>query len=108
MSQRGFYRPQGAWVGDVIPWQEDGRFHLFYLHESRRMPKEGMPWHRVVTDDLVSFHEAGPAIDSGWAFADDFNIYTGSIVWTTTAPTTRSTRDRTPSSAAPMVFRSNW
>ncbi|MET0782270.1 MAG: glycoside hydrolase family 32 protein [Microbacterium sp.] len=80
MSQRGFYRPQGAWVGDVIPWQEDGRFHLFYLHESRRTPKEGMPWHRVVTDDLVHFHEAGPAIDSGGSSADDFNIYTGSIV----------------------------
>jgi beta-fructofuranosidase len=80
MDQRGFYRPQSGWVGDVIPWQEDGRFHLFYLHESRRTPKEGMPWHRVVTDDLVTFREAGPAIDSAGPFARDFNIYTGSIV----------------------------
>ncbi|SFR93167.1 beta-fructofuranosidase [Microbacterium sp. cf046] len=80
MSQRGFFRPQGAWVGDVIPYQEDGRFHLFYLHESRRTPREGMPWHRVVTDDLVRFDDAGPAIDSGGPSADDFNVYTGSIV----------------------------
>lgn len=80
MDQRGFFRPSGGWVGDVIPWQEDGRFHLFYLHESRRTPKIGMPWHRVVTDDLVSFTETGPALASGGPDADDFNVYTGSVV----------------------------
>lgn len=80
MQQRGFYRPRGAWVGDVIPWQEDGVFHLFYLHETRRVPKDGMPWHRVVTGDLVTFGERGVAIDSAGAAAADFNIYTGSIV----------------------------
>ncbi|MFH8253106.1 family 43 glycosylhydrolase [Microbacterium sp. B2969] len=80
MSQRGFYQPEGAWVGDVIPWEQDGVFHLFYLHETRRTPKDGMPWHRVVTDDLVDFSEAGESIASGGRTADDFNIYTGSIV----------------------------
>lgn len=80
MHERGFFRPPHAWVGDVIPWQEDGRFHLFYLHESRRTPKVGMPWHRVVTDDLVTFTETGPALASGGPDADDFNVYTGSVV----------------------------
>lgn len=80
MKQHGFYRPPEAWVGDVIPWQEDGRLHLFYLHESRRTPKVGMPWHRVVTDDLLTFTETGVALDSGGPDADDFNVYTGSIV----------------------------
>ncbi|MWV59387.1 GH32 C-terminal domain-containing protein [Rathayibacter sp. VKM Ac-2754] len=80
MDQRGFYRPEGAWVGDVIPWQEDGEFHLFYLHETRALPREGMPWHRIVTDDLVQFAEAGVAIASGGPSAADHNIYTGSIV----------------------------
>ena len=80
MSQQGFYRPQGAWVGDVIPWQEDGAFHLFYLRETRLNPAEGMPWHRVVTDDLVCFRELGEAIASNGPSAADFNIYTGSIV----------------------------
>ncbi|WP_457100799.1 family 43 glycosylhydrolase [Microbacterium sp. P5_E9] len=80
MNQRGFYQPEGAWVGDVIPWQEDGVFHLFYLHETRRIPKDGMPWHRVVTTDLVDFAEMGEAISSGGRSADDFNVYTGSIV----------------------------
>lgn len=80
MDQRGFYRPEGAWVGDVIPWQENGVFHLFYLYESRRTPKEGMPWHRLLSDDLVRFADTGPAIASGGQEAADFNIYTGSIV----------------------------
>lgn len=80
MDQRGFYQPDGAWIGDVIPWQEDGVFHLFYLHETRRSPKEGMPWRRVVTENLVDFVEAGEAISSGGQTVDDFNVYTGSIV----------------------------
>lgn len=80
MEQRGFYRPAGAWVGDVIPWEEGGAFHLFYLHEARQVPKIGMPWHRVVTDDLVTFRETGPAVPSGGPASDDFNVYTGSVV----------------------------
>ncbi|MFE3461491.1 GH32 C-terminal domain-containing protein [Nocardiopsis aegyptia] len=80
MSGPGFYQPEGAWVGDVIPWEEDGVFHLFYLHESRGAPEEGMPWHRVLTKDLVDFHDQGPAIASGGRDAADFNVYTGSIV----------------------------
>ncbi|MFP3712439.1 GH32 C-terminal domain-containing protein [Puerhibacterium sp. TATVAM-FAB25] len=80
MNQRGFYQPSGAWVGDVIPWQEGGAFHLFYLYESRRTPRDGMPWHRVITDNLVDFHETGSALASGGPAAADFNVYTGSIV----------------------------
>lgn len=80
MSQRGFYKADDGWVGDVIPYQEDGVFHLFYLHESRQTPKEGMPWRRIVTENLVDFHETGTAIASGGADAADFNVYTGSIV----------------------------
>lgn len=80
MGQLGFYTPDDAWVGDVIPWQEDGLFHLFYLHETRREPREGMPWHRIVSKDLVDFAVAGEAIGSAGRDAPDFNIYTGSVV----------------------------
>lgn len=79
-SHRGFYKPEGAWVGDVIPWQEDGVFHLFYLYETRNVPKDGMPWHRVVTENLVDFVDNGESIASGGAESDSFNVYTGSIV----------------------------
>jgi beta-fructofuranosidase len=80
MSQRGFFRPENAWVGDLIPWQADGEFHLFHLHETRATPKEGMPWRRVITRNLIDFEETGVAIASGGPLADDFNVYTGSVV----------------------------
>ncbi|WP_104088698.1 glycoside hydrolase family 32 protein [Arthrobacter sp. GMC3] len=80
MIQQGFYKPHDAWVGDVIPWEEDGVFHLFYLHESRLVPKEGMPWHRVVSENVIDFRETGEAIASGGLQSADFNVYTGSIV----------------------------
>lgn len=80
MTARGFYQPNDAWVGDVIPWQEVGVFHLFYLHEDRGAITGGMPWYRVTTEDLVTYRENGEAIASGGPLADDFNIYTGSIV----------------------------
>ncbi len=39
-----------------------------------------MPWHRVITDDLITFTETGPALPSGGRDAADFNVYTGSVV----------------------------
>lgn len=80
MKQQGLYQPDRAWVGDIIPWEQDGEFHLFYLYESRKTPKEGMPWHRVVTKNLVDFEETGQEVASGGPSSTDFNIYTGSIV----------------------------
>lgn len=81
MSDHVFFQPDGAWVGDVIPFEEDGAIHLFYLHEVRTDPKPGMPWHRLrVRDDLVGLDDLGLAFPSGGPDAADFNVYTGSIV----------------------------
>lgn len=52
-----FYTPQHARVGDVIPYYEDGKFHLFYLKNwnpyfgSDR--KDG--WHLLNTKDMVHY-----------------------------------------------------
>ena len=80
MQQPVFFQPAGASVGDVIPWQEHGVFSLFYLHEVRRSPKPGTPWHLATTADLVHFDDEGLAFAAGDAQAPDFNAYTGSIV----------------------------
>ena len=80
MQQPVFFQPAGAWVGDVIPWQEHGEFSLFYLHEVRRSPKPGTPWHLVTTTDFVHFDDEGRALGAGDTDAPDFNAYTGSIV----------------------------
>jgi beta-fructofuranosidase len=75
-----FFRPSEGWVGDVIPAERDGVFHLWYLHDERRDPKPGMPWRLVTTDDFVGFTDRGEAMPSGGPEAEDFNVYTGSVV----------------------------
>ncbi|GAB3173273.1 family 43 glycosylhydrolase [Myceligenerans halotolerans] len=74
-----FFRPHEAWVGDVIPWESDGTFHLFYLHE-RRGSAQGTPWHLVSTRDFVTWTDHGEALPSGGPDAVDHNAYTGSVV----------------------------
>ena len=62
MSEPIFFRPEGAWGGDIIPWQEGGAFWLYYLHEVRSDPKPGTPWHLVTTPDFVGFEDRGEAL----------------------------------------------
>ncbi|MEY9836255.1 family 43 glycosylhydrolase [Streptacidiphilus sp. EB103A] len=75
-----FFQPADGWVGDVIPFEQDGEFWLFYLHERRASPKSGMPWHLVTTRDLVTFTDRGVALEQGTGDDIDFNAYTGSVV----------------------------
>lgn len=30
-----FYRPANGWVGDVIPFYDNGEYKLYYLHDER-------------------------------------------------------------------------
>ncbi len=75
-----FFAPPDGWVGDVIPFEEDGVLSLFYLHERRTTPKPGTPWHVVTTTDLVQLSDRGVALSHGGVDDDDFNAYTGSVV----------------------------
>ena len=56
-----FYRPENAWVGDVIPYYEDGEFKLFYLHGWRDNYREGLDhgWYLIGTKDFVNYREEG-------------------------------------------------
>ncbi|KRE91195.1 glycoside hydrolase family 32 protein [Arthrobacter sp. Soil764] len=80
MSYPVFFQPADAWVGDLIPFQKDGEFWLFYLHEVRTDPKPGTAWNLVTTKDLTQFQDHGVALPHGTREDPDFNCYTGSIV----------------------------
>lgn len=67
-------------MGDVIPFQSNGEFLLYYLYERRIEPKPGTPWHLVVTRDFVTFEDRGEALPAGGITDEDFNAYTGSVV----------------------------
>jgi beta-fructofuranosidase len=80
MNNKVFYRPKEAFVGDVIPFEENGQVSLYFLYEDRKIPKNGMPWFLVTTKDYVHLEEHGVALPSGGADAKDFNCYTGSVL----------------------------
>jgi len=56
-----FYKPKDAYVGDFIPYYEEGEFKLFYLHGWREnydtLKETG--WFLLSTKDFVNFEEYG-------------------------------------------------
>lgn len=80
MSTSVFFQPPDGWVGDVIPFEQDGQLWLFYLHERREDPKPGTSWHLVTTPDLVNLTDRGVALSHGGSEDADFNAYTGSVI----------------------------
>ncbi|MFT8649776.1 MAG: hypothetical protein ABF792_04910 [Bifidobacterium psychraerophilum] len=80
MSGRIFFTPEEGWVGDIIPFEENGTFKLFFLHERRENPREGMSWRLVTTQDLREYRDQGDALLHGSPQSPDFNAYTGSVV----------------------------
>jgi beta-fructofuranosidase len=81
-SREFFYRPQGAWAGDFIPFYKDGTFHLFYLHDWRDRHKhgEGTPWYQISTRDFVHFTEHGEMLPRGSMTDQDLYVFTGSVI----------------------------
>ncbi len=77
-----FYRPEGAWAGDFIPFYNHGTFHLFYLLTWRDIPAhgEGTSWYQVSTSDFVHFSEHGLMIDRGTVEDQDLYVFTGSVI----------------------------
>lgn len=77
-----FYRPVGAWAADFIPFYDDGRFHLFYLHDWRDIAGhgEGTPWYQISTSDFVHFTEHGQMLARGTKDEQDLYVFTGSVI----------------------------
>lgn len=77
-----FYRPQGAWAADFIPFYDNGEYHLFYLLDWRDAEKhgEGTPWYRISTKDFVHFTEHGEMLPRGTAEEQDQYVFTGSVI----------------------------
>ena len=77
------YRPKDAWVGDLIPYYENGTFYGYYLHDPRIRDKEyaeETTWHLVTTKDFVNVEYKGEAIKRGGDDKSNKNAYTGSVI----------------------------
>jgi beta-fructofuranosidase len=77
-----FYRPQNAWVGDIIPFYKDGKFRLFYFHDWRDVAKYGAggTFYQVSTEDFVHYTEHGEMLPRGTTKQQDYSIGTGSVI----------------------------
>lgn len=77
-----FYKPEGAFAADFIPFYKDGRFRLFYLHDWRNPVEygEGTPWYQISTVDFVHFTEYGEALPRGSKEDQDLYVFTGSVM----------------------------
>ncbi len=75
-----FFRPQHTWVGDPMPFYENGVFHVFYLDDERPPSDQFHPWHLVQTADASSYVYRGEAIPCGEIYEQDIAIGTGSVI----------------------------
>ncbi len=77
-----FYRAKNGYTADIIPFYENGVFHLFYLHDfrNREFYGEGTPWYYISTKDFVHFEEYGEVIPRGSKNSQDLYIFTGSVL----------------------------
>lgn len=71
-----------GYVGDVMPYYENGTFHLFFLHDAKTKPAgEGFhDIHSFETANFKDFTYRGRQIPYGTASEPDFGVGTGSLV----------------------------
>lgn len=84
MPYKLFFKPneKKSALADVIPFYENGAFHLFYLCDHRDPAKygDGISWHHICTTDFTTFTDMGIAIDAGGPEQLDHCAYTGGII----------------------------
>lgn len=74
-----FFRPTNAWVGDPMPFYENGKFYVFYLQDERPAGSTFHPWYMATTSDFTSYQDKGEAIPCGEDKSQEDALGTGSV-----------------------------
>lgn len=73
-----------GWVGDAMPYYENGQFEIFFLHDATDQVKQLSPGqhpiHRFSTQNLLNFDYKGESIPYGSVETQDYLIGTGSMI----------------------------
>lgn len=73
-----------GWVGDVMPFFDNGKFHIFFLHDATDADKSKSPGqhpiHKFTSSDLFKFNYEGEMIAYGNSSTPEHLIGTGSVV----------------------------
>lgn len=79
-NYKTLFQPKNAWVGDPIPFYDNGKFYIYYLHDSRPAGKTFHPWYLATTSDFYSFEDKGEAIACGEDNSQEDALGTGSVI----------------------------
>ncbi|SCW80818.1 beta-fructofuranosidase [Lachnospiraceae bacterium C10] len=70
-----------GYVGDTMPFYEDGTYHIFYLADQRSGKQGYHPWALMDTSDYCTYDDKGVVINFGDSGEDqDIALGTGSVV----------------------------
>jgi len=71
-----------GYVGDVMPYYENGKFHMFFLHDAKSKPANtGIhDIHSFETSDFINYEYKGRQIPYGNSGDADFAVGTGSLI----------------------------
>lgn len=73
------FKPANNWVGDPMPFYENGVFHVFYLFDARNSLPTFHPWYKTTTTDFATFVGNSESIPTGAAGDQDGALGTGSV-----------------------------
>ena len=78
------FKPESSYVGDAIPYYENGKYYVYYLDDPRsREPgiyAEETTWGLLESDDGVTYTDKGRVLPLGNAETPYLNNYTGSVI----------------------------
>ena len=73
------FKPANNWVGDPMPFYENGVFHIFYLFDARNSSPTFHPWFKTTTTNFATFMVNSEVIPTGTASQQDGALGTGSV-----------------------------
>lgn len=79
LSYSTFFKPAQGWVGDPMPFYENGKFHVFYLQDARDGGATFHPIYKASTSDFMSYEDAGEMIPCGEDNGREDALGTGSV-----------------------------
>ncbi|NDV56616.1 glycoside hydrolase domain-containing protein [Bacteroides sp. 519] len=74
-----FHKPHAGWVGDPMPFYEDGKYYVFYLQDARDGAPTFHPWYEATTTDFVTYQDNGLMIACGTSSSPEKALGTGSV-----------------------------
>lgn len=74
-----FWKPSNGWVGDPMPFYENGKYHVFYLHDARDGAPTFHPWAMASTTDFRTYQDHGEVIACGEDDSQEDALGTGSV-----------------------------